>query len=297
MRSLKHTVKKLQRMNSQSHVFFLVFVLVLAFAVALLARHYVFEPLKMTNNSMYPRHKENSFLWVCKLPQCIDQVKKNETVWAELRNHETLVRRVIAMPGDTLHISDKGFIKSGKFRTLWRGENAFIESRDIYVPKKGDTLHFDALNDVEQDYAITLLHEQGVNFHIKTTLWQGEREINIDRVGSTKLSNRQVSLQEINVLPWQDRRLIEMQIRQSEPGNSPIKLRRELLHEADSSLINEIVVEDDCYFLACLRGNHCVDSRETGYFTKERLLGRYVEFPDKVKAFIQKKAKTWLTSK
>lgn len=273
---------------------FLVFVLIAFFMLAVVIRYYVFEPLQIANASMFPRHKENSFIWVCKLPYCIDKIQKNETIWAELRNHETLVRRVIAMPGDSLHVSDKGIAQSGKLRFFWKGENAFIESRSLYVPKQGDTLHFSALNDIEQDNAITLLHEQGTKFFVKTTLWQGEHEINIDNVGSTKLSNRQVSLQEINVLPWQDRRLIELQIRQREPGNSPIKLRRELFKEADSSLIEDIIVEEDCYFLACLRGNHCVDSRETGYFTKSRLLGRYVEFPDKVKNFIQKKARDFI---
>ena len=102
MASLKHTVSNLQQKNSMSHVFFLVVLLVLVFAGAIALRYYAIEPIKMVNASMAPRHKENSWLWVCKLPQCIDQVKKDETVWAELRNQETLVRRIIAMPGDTL---------------------------------------------------------------------------------------------------------------------------------------------------------------------------------------------------
>ena len=285
MASLKHTVSNLQQKNSMSHVFFLVVLLVLVFAGAIALRYYAIEPIKMVNASMAPRHKENSWLWVCKLPQCIDQVKRDETVWAELRNQETLVRRIIAMPGDTLSISDNGKVSSGKLKFRWRGENAFIESRKIYVPKKGDTLYFAKLNDVEQDYAISLLSEQGIPFFIKTTLWQGEREISVEQIGSTKLGNRQVSLKEIDLLPWQDRILIELQIRQSEPGNAPIKIKREIYNE-DSTLIEKFVVEDDCYYLACGRGSHCVDSRETGYFTKSRMLGRYMPEPDRVKKAI-----------
>ena len=254
-------------------------------AVAL--RYYVVEPIKMVNASMAPRHKENSWLWMCKLPQYIDQVQKKETVWAELRNQETLVRKVIAMPGDTLSISESGKVVSGKLKFRWKGEIAFIESRDIYVPKAGDTLYWDKLNDVEQDYAISIMHEQGIPFSIKTTLWQGDREINVEHIGSTKLGNRQVSLQEIDLLPWQDRILIELQIRQSEPGNAPIKIKRELF-DSDSSRIEKIAVQEDCYFLACERGGHCVDSRETGFFTKSRLLGRYMPLPDKVKASVMR---------
>lgn len=282
MASLKHTVKVLQRMNSMSHVFFLVVLLVGILVAAVALRYYVIEPINMVNASMAPRHKENSWLWMCKLPQCVDKVQKNETVWAELRNQETLVRKIIAMPGDSLSISENGKVVSGKLRFRWKGENAFIESRDIYVPKRGDTLNLKTLSDVEQDYAISLMHEQGIPFSIKTTLWQGDREINVERIGSTKLGNRQVSLKEIDLLPWQDRFLIELQIRQSEPGNAPIKIKRELFSD-DSTLIKNFIVEEDCYYLACERGDHCVDSREAGFFTKSRLLGRYMPLPDRVK--------------
>ena len=296
MASLKHTVTILHRKNSQSHVFFLVVFLTLVFVAAVALRYYVVEPIKMVNASMAPRQKENSWLWMCKLPQYIDQVQKKETVWAELRNQETLVRKVIAMPGDTLSISESGKVVSGKLKFRWKGENAFIESRSIYVPRQGDTLYFDKMNDVEQDYAISLLHEQGIPFFIKTTLWQGDREINVERIGSTKLGNRQVSLQEIDLLPWQDRFLIELQIRQSEPGNAPIKIKREIFNE-DSTVMEKFIVEEDCYYLACERGNRCVDSRETGYFTKSRILGRYMPLPNKIKNTAVKKIREIIAPK
>ena len=286
MASLKHTVTILHRKNSQSHVFFLVVFLTLVFVAAVALRYYVVEPIKMVNASMAPRHKENSWLWMCKLPQYIDQVQKKETVW----------RKVIAMPGDTLSISESGKVVSGKLKFRWKGENAFIESRSIYVPRQGDTLYFDKMNDVEQDYAISLLHEQGIPFFIKTTLWQGDREINVERIGSTKLGNRQVRLQEIDLLPWQDRFLIELQIRQSEPGNAPIKIKREIFNE-DSTVMEKFIVEEDCYYLACERGNRCVDSRETGFFTKSRILGRYMPLPNKIKNTAVKKIREIIAPK
>lgn len=291
MASLKHIVSNLQQRNSKSHVAFLVFLLLFIFGLAIATRYYVLEPLKIVDSSMYPRHKESSILWMCKLPQCIDKIKSNESVWAKLRNQETLVRKVIAMPGDSLSISDNGKVQTKDLHFKWTDENAFIQSRTIYIPQKGDTLYLDSLNDIEEDYALSLLQEQGEKIFIKTTLWQGSHELSLERVGATKLGNRQVSLQEINLLPWQDRYLIELQIRQSEPGNHPIKLRRQFFREADSTQITQFTIQEDCYYVACERGAHCVDSRETGYITKNRLLGRHIKYPDKIKAFARTQIK------
>ena len=197
------------------------------------------------------------------------------------------------------------------------------------------------------------MHTRGEKIAIKSTLWQGDREINIDRVGATKIANRQVSLKEIDFLPWQDRYLIELQIRQAEPGNAPIKIKRELFRlksakleltppstsSADSTAgdsiktdsvkvahidssktakadttqkdstkkdsaiavapqkqeeveeyldepLNKIVIEEDCYYLTCLKGSNCPDSRELGYFTHNDFIGFYMEWPDRFKTKI-----------
>lgn len=282
MASLKHIVSKLHRKNSKSHVFFLVLVLIMFLLIAGTVRYYVLEPVRSNDSSMHPKHKEHKTLWMCKLPQCIDMLKFGESAWVELRNGETLVRKLIAMPGDTIEITDNGKVYTPHLNFKWRGESAFIEKRKIYMPRRGDTLAVNELNDVEQDYLISLMQEQGMDFFVKTTLWQGDREISIDRVGATKLANRQVSLQEVDQLPWQDRRLVEMQIRQNEPGNAPIKLKRELYNKADSTLIEQVAVDRDCYYFICEKPIHCADSREYGFFTHERILGRHETLPDKV---------------
>lgn len=305
-------------------------------------RYYVLVPVQILDLSMSPKFKERSIVWMCKLPQCVDLVKDHDVVWAKLRSNETIVRKVLALPGDSIKITDNAKVVTVHKNFKWKGEDAFIQSRDIYVPKAGDTLYFDKLNDVEQDYVISYLREIGENVIVKTTLWQGDREINLDRVGATKIANRQVSLNEIDFLPWQDRYLIELQIRQNEPGNSPIKLRRELfrgkkkevqvelsepVNVLDSAMIDstretaavdslndikdtavkdtiipmkpaplpeqpeqiitepihQIVIEKDCYFLACEKGFGCSDSRELGYFPKDRLIGYHLIWPDKFK--------------
>ena len=289
MAYLDRKVRRLQWRTSKSRLFFAVFIMLVAFAGAFVIRYYAIEPILLRDTAMQPRIKKGSLIWVCRLPQCIDKATFDDIVWARQPNNETLVRKIIGYPGDTIEISDKGRIKTKYKRFMWRGEDSFIETRKFYIPKMGDTIILSTLNDVEEDYILRLMDEQGVPYTIKTTLWQGNREIPVERTGSTKLGHRLVSLKELDVLPWQDRRLVEMQIRQAEPGNAPIKLKRQFFLEGDTIPMDTFVVASDNYYLACEQGNHCVDSRELGFFTKERILGRYIKQPDIVKQFVLKK--------
>ncbi|MBR4398224.1 MAG: hypothetical protein IKT05_03455 [Fibrobacter sp.] len=348
MSRLSRKVNRLQRKNSQSHIFLLFLFLLFVGGLAFVARIYALAPVKIVDASMTPKFKEQSTHWMCKLPQCLSQIKDQDIVWLSLKSGETMVRRVLAMPGDSIEITDKGRVRTPHRNYKWKGEDAFIQSHSIYVPKAGDTLYFDKLNEVEQDYILSYLHTHGEKIAIKSTLWQGDREINIDRVGATKIANRQVSLKEVDFLPWQDRYLIELQIRQAEPGNAPIKIKRELFRlkpakleltppptsSADSTVsdsakadsikvahvdsnktakadttktdstkkdsavaaapkkheeveqfldepLNMIVIEEDCYYMTCIKGSSCPDSRELGYFTHKDFIGRYMEWPDR----------------
>ena len=360
MSGLSRKVKRLQRKNSQSHIFLLFLLLLIVLGISFVGRIYAIAPVKIMDASMTPKFKEQSTHWMCKLPQCLAQVRDQDVVWLMLKSGETMVRRVLAMPGDTIEITDKGRVRTPHRNFTWKGEDAFIQSKTIYIPKAGDTLYFDKLNEVEQDYILTYLHTHGEKIAVKSSLWQGDREINIDRVGATKIANRQVSLKEVDFLPWQDRYLIELQIRQAEPGNAPIKIKRELFRLkpaklelnpppsasadstdsdsvktdsvkvalADSSKsaktdttqtdttkkdsavaaapakeepeqyldepLNKIVIEEDCYYLTCLKGSNCSDSREMGYFTHKDIIGLYMEWPDRIKDRVIIPAKNFL---
>lgn len=282
MASLKHIARKLRVKNAKSHVVFLAFVLAIVFSLAVFARYYAFEAIKLQDSTMHPHFKNGETLWMCKLPQCLEDVKIRDDVWVVMPNKESMIRKIIALPGTQISFSDDGLVKTEGLEFHWKNENAFIESRTIYIPKKGDTLQLDQLNDVEQDYAITILKAQGKKFYTKTTLWQGDNEISMDHVGTTKLENRQVSLQEVGFLPWQDRYLIELQVRQNEPGNVPYKLKREVFNAVDSTQISQVIVQEDCYFLACEKGYSCRDSREMGYIRKSLLKGLYMDRPTKI---------------
>jgi hypothetical protein len=133
------------------------------------------------------------------------------------------------------------------------------------------------------------MHEQNEKIYIKSSLWQGNREMPLERIGSTKLGNRLVSLQEIDFMPWQDRFLVELQIFLAEPGNTPIHIKRELYNAKDSSKISFYVVPEDCYYLLCEKSSHCADSREIGYFTKNRLIGRANKTANNIQKQIDKR--------
>ena len=248
------------------------------------------EPVRMQDNSLYPKFAKNSVLWICKLPRCTERIQDGDFVWGIMRNQDNMVRKVLGVPGDSITITNNGKVYTPHRNFKWKGEDAFIETRSIYVPRKGDTLFFDKLNDVEQDNLISLMHEQNEKFYIKSSLWQGNRQMAIERIGSTKLGNRLASLQEIDYMPWQDRYLVELQIFQSEPGNAPIQIRRELFNAKDSSKISFYVVPEDCYYLVCEKSNHCADSREVGYFTKNRLLGRADKVANKFQKRLERQA-------
>ena len=271
-------------------MFFLVFILSVVFALMIVVRHYVMEPVRMQDNSLYPKFAKNSVLWICKLPRCTERIQDGDFVWGIMRNQDNMVRKVLGVPGDSITITNNGKVYTPHRNFKWKGEDAFIETRSIYVPRKGDTLFFDKLNDVEQDNLISLMHEQNEKFYIKSSLWQGNRQMAIERIGSTKLGNRLVSLQEIDYMPWQDRYLVELQIFQSEPGNAPIQIKRELFNAKDSSKISFYVVPEDCYYLVCEKSNHCADSREVGYFTKNRLLGRADKVANKFQMKLERQA-------
>lgn len=275
MASLKRIVKKLQRKSSKSHVMFLGFVVILFFGVAMALRYYAFEPLRLNDGTMYPKFHEHEIVWMCKLPLCLEKLNVNDYVWAELRNEESMIRKIVGMPGDKISISNRGRFKSKRTSFRWKEENIFIESRSFHIPQKGDTLWHNKLNDIEEDYFLSILSDQGEDFYIQTSLWQGEKEMPLEKIGASKLGNRQVSLHEVNTLPWQDRYLLELQIFRRESGTQPYKIKRNFYRASDSTAIEYVVAKEDYYFLACEQGAHCPDSRELGYFPKSRILGIY----------------------
>lgn len=272
-------LKKLIVKNSQTRVFFIFLLLIAVFAVSILIRLYAIEPIQIKDRSMAPEIKNNERLWICKTPWCKTQIQANDIVLAQKRIGEVLLRRVIGLPGSELKISSEGHVKSEYLDYIWDNEIAFIDSRHFYIPKKGDTLFLDSLNDIEMDLAISILKLQKSSFFIKASVFQGSQELPIDVVGRARIASRPVSVKEIQGLPWQELFLIGLQVQKNQPSVGEVKIKREVFSLKDSSKIESFIALEDYYYLACNQGTRCIDSRELGLFSPSTIIGKKICFP------------------
>lgn len=274
MNPTEKQVKKLLFKSSQKRLFLSLFFLALVLLASTLIRLYAIEPVVIKDRSISPYVKRGARVWVCKLPWCVNKIKSEDIVLAEKRVDELLLRRVIGVPGSFLKVSSEGHVTSEFINFVWQNETAFIDTRSFYIPKKGDTLFFNRLNDIETDFAISILKEQKESFYVKPSLYQGEKELPIDLVGSARIASRPVSVREIPGLPWQELFLIELQVQRGQPGVGKIKIQRDLYRTSDSTKIESLVALDDYFYLACSMGNRCIDSRELGLFSRSMIIAK-----------------------
>lgn len=277
--SSEKLLKKRFISNSQTRLFLLLFFLATVLSASILTRLYIIEPIQIKDLSMAPDIKSKALLWICKAPWCLSNIKSNDFVLAQKRIGETLLRRVIGQPGSNLKISSEGHVKSDFIDFIWKDEIAFIKSREFYIPKKGDTLFLDSLNDIETDLAISILKQQNMPFFIKPRVFQGTQELPLEVVGSTRIASRPVSVKEIHGLPWQEIFLIELQVQKSQPHVGEVKIKREIYSSKDSTKIESIIASEDYFYLACNQGYRCIDSRELGLFSQSTIIGKKINIP------------------
>ena len=266
-------VKRLLRKNSQSRLFGFIFLLILVFLLSIGLRVYIIEPIQIQDVSMQPLVQAHQRVWVCKLERCLQNLKAFDTVLAKKRQRKALLRQIIGLPGQDLKIASDGHVEGEGVDFIWNDEVAFIDTRKFYIPKKGDSLILEDLNDIEMDFALGVLKNQGEDYFVDAEIYQGEQKLSIDIVGSTRIASRPVSIKEVPYLPWRDLFLIELQIARQVPGASPIRIQRKA-YRSYSSEITGVLVQEDYYFLACTQGKRCVDSRELGLFKKSELIGK-----------------------
>ncbi len=276
MNTPEKEMKKLLWNSSRKKILFLISFLVFGFILAALIRFYALEPYSIQDASMYPEFTEGKRFWVCKLPVCTGNIARDDFVLAQKTNGIPTLRKVLGLPGDTVKFHNDAEVSVDSFSFRWEHENAFIAPREIYIPRQGDTLRFAELNDVEFDYASKLYQMQNPEKKMETeaTLFQGEKEIPLEKVGNVSIAGRPVSAREIQGLPWQELYLIELGLQKMEPGSKRFQIKRRIL--SDSSEVSSFVVKDDTFFLICRKGNYCLDSRELGYFPKNQIFGKVI---------------------
>lgn len=269
----KKQIRRLLRASSSWRAWMLLLVMGACVGGALALRLYILEPVLVDDGSMKPEIGPQKRVWICHLAWCLDQAPFAAPVLARTRTEDRVLRWKLGEPGDVLHFGALGRVQVKNHFWNWRREGTIVDEQTLRVPKAGDTLHLDSLGPMAFDFAARLYRKQWPKSRIwiLPTLWNGDQPLPMATVGKASIANRPAAQNEIAGLPWQELRLIELQLQRYEASESNVHFRRRLY--ADSAEVHSFMVEEDCWFLACGRGAICVDSREEGFFRRSDLLG------------------------
>jgi len=196
---------------------------------------------------------------VCELEFCKEKAKDGNLLLVKTINGNLILLRQIGKSGNEIKIPTP-------FDTL-----------SFSIPKKGDTITFENLNPMLWDAAFSLYRLQFPENKIKTniSLNSKEKEVPFSYVGRASISGRPASEKEVPFLPWQELRLLELQLQKIFPSIDSIHFIRKPY--ADSLEIKDFVVEEELFYLSCEKPNQqrlCYDSREKGFFRRSEIKGR-----------------------
>jgi hypothetical protein len=146
----------------------------------------------------------------------------------------------------------------------------------IDIPRVGDTVYFERLYPMLWDASLALYRELSPEKKINTeiSLWSGKKELPFTYVGRASISGRPVSEREVAFLPWQELRILELQLQKIFPVYDRIRFKRKLF--ADSIEIKSLVINEELFYLSCEKAGQqklCYDSRENGFFKKSEIQG------------------------
>ncbi len=278
--SLRSRNRKLLRASSREWNAVLGILLVGIFVSSLLVRLYVLEPVRVVENSLEPQIPAGKIVWLCKISLCTDKLSRGDIVLSEFPGSGHALRAVFGLPGDSVKVFPDGKIQTRYADYFWEDESEILAPRDFYVPRKGDSIFLSDLNDISFDYASDFLRKE-FGFHhyyVQARLFRGQDSLSISRVGSAHLFGRPISIREIHGLHWQEYFLISLQVDREEPGAKSVHFERKLFTVADSSEVSAFMAPENAYYLVCLKGNRCEDSRNGGYVPKSHILGKVLHF-------------------
>lgn len=274
-REMEREVFRLLSKSSGRRLLLIFAILCAAVPAGFLVRHFAFSSILLKDSALSKEIPEGSLLIVCKLGICLENLSQGDVVLFHLNAHAATVRKILALPGDSVKITAAGFVSvNHSQKKLWENESAIIADREFYIPKKGDTLEFGKLSDIEFDYALNALKKQKIPYFVKVIPKVGEQTLSEELSGKTKIGSRPVSLREVPGLPWQELQLIAHQIRMLIHSDVPVRMERTVYSAKDSTKIERIAIRDDMYYLVCERAELCADSREFGYVRASDLIGK-----------------------
>ncbi len=251
--------KKINKTLEKSSVFRtwrILFLCVCIIAFALFLRFFVFSVWKF----------EKKRIFVCELEFCKEKSKKGNLLLVKISNGNSILLRQIGRSGEEIKLVTP-------FDTL-----------SFNIPQKGDTIVFEDLNPMLWDAAHSLYREQFPEKKIKTDISLSsneEKDIPFSYVGRASISGRPASEKEVPFLPWQELRLLELQLQKIFPAIDSIHFKRKILFADSLEEIKDFVVEEELFYLSCEKPRQhklCYDSREKGFFRKSEIKGRAIRY-------------------
>lgn len=276
--SLKRRNRKLLRESSSRWTAVLGCALGVILCLGIFVRFYAIEQVRIVESSMEPDVSSGDLVWICKLPFCTQKLNRGDLVLFQIPRGGFEIRSIFGLPGDSVEVFPEGKIRTGEKEFTWNDESEIIAHRKFYVPKKGDSIRFENLNDISFDYASDFLQQAfGIRkYFARAELFRGEDSLPLSRIGSAHLFGRPVSLSEIHGLRWQEYVMIALQVGREEPGARSVHFERKLFRAEDSTEVKAFSPNEDAYYLICFKGNRCEDSRYFGYVPKSAIAGKVI---------------------
>ncbi|MDR2581561.1 MAG: hypothetical protein LBC85_11295 [Fibromonadaceae bacterium] len=245
---IEKKINRALRKSSPARAWGILLFCVLLIASAVFLRFFVFSVWNF----------EGKRAFICELEICKKEVKKGDLLLANIKGGKSALLWLIGRSGEEIKVPTP-------FDTL-----------TLSIPKKGDTVFFEKLNPMLWDAFRTLHREQFPEIEIRTeiSLWSKEKELPFAFVGRASISGRPVSEREVPFLPWQELRLLELQLQRIFPAIDSIHFERKVF--ADSIEIESFVANEELFYISCEKPERqklCYDSREKGFFRKSEVRG------------------------
>jgi len=201
---------------------------------------------------------EGKVIPVCELAICKKNSQKGDLLSVATRSGNSILLWQVGKSGDSIEIPTP-------FDTL-----------NINIPSIGDTIFFENLNPMLWDasHALYMGLSPKEKIHMEISLWNGEKELPFSIVGRASISGRPVSEREVAFLPWQELRILELQLQKIFPAYDNVHFKRKLF--ADTLEIKSFTINEELFYLSCEKPGQqklCYDSRENGFFKKSELQG------------------------
>jgi len=247
-KNIEKSIDKALRKSSPARAWSILLLCLCFIAFAVFIRFFVF--------SVWTFEDKRAF--VCELELCKNNPEKGDLLLVKLDNGNSILLWQMGKSGNSVEIPTP-------FDTL-----------NIAIPQVGDTIAFDTLNPMLWD-AFSILYRElssGIEIKKEISLWSSEKEMPFSYVGRASISGRPVTEREVAFLPWQELKILELQLQKIFPVYDSIHFKRKLF--ADSLEIKSLVVNEELFYLSCEKPGQqklCYDSRENGFFKKSELQG------------------------